>query len=112
MKGEIQHHKLEVTDYAAMKELAKKLAGEAIDVLICNAGVAGNEAAVLGSIDPVAWRQTFEVDALAPVMMAEAFVEHVARSKERKLIAISSRLGTASRTTMAAVTPMAPARRH
>ena len=27
-------------------------------------------------------------------MMAQAFVEHVARSNERKLIAISSRLGS------------------
>ena len=38
--------------------------------------------------------QIFEVNTLAPLMMAEAFVEHVARSQERKLIAISSRLGS------------------
>lgn len=94
VKGEIQHHKLEVTDYAAVKALAKQLAGEAIDVLICNAGIAGREATALGSIDPTAWRQTLEVNALAPLMMAEAFVEHVARSKERKLVAISSGLGS------------------
>ena len=36
----------------------------------------------------------FEVNTLAPLMMAEAFVEHVARSTERKLIAISSILGS------------------
>jgi NAD(P)-dependent dehydrogenase (short-subunit alcohol dehydrogenase family) len=94
VKGEIQHHKLDVTDYAAVKALAKQLAGEAIDVLICNAGVAGREATALGSIDPAAWHQTLEINALAPLMMAEAFVEHVARSKERKLVAISSQLGS------------------
>ena len=49
---------------------------------------------VLGSIDPAVWRHTFEINTLAPLMMAEAFVEHVARSKERKLIAISSILGS------------------
>jgi len=94
IKGDIHTHELEVTDYKAVTALAKKLSGEAIDVLICNAGIAGREATVLGSIDPAVWRQTFEVNTLAPLMMAEAFVEHVARSEGRKLIAISSRLGS------------------
>jgi len=92
--GNIHLHKLEVTDYGAVKALASELKGEAIDVLICNAGVSGREAADLGSIDPKVWRDTFEVNALAPLMMAEAFVEQVAASTDRKLIAISSRLGS------------------
>jgi len=92
--GDIHPHKLEVTDYKAVSALAAELKDEAIDVLICNAGIAGREATVLGSIDPETWRQTFEVNTLAPLKMAEAFVEHVARSQQRKLIAISSRLGS------------------
>lgn len=92
--GDIHLHKLEVTDYGAVKALASELKGEAIDVLICNAGVSGSEAGELGRIDPKVWRDTFEVNALAPLMMAEAFVEQVAASKDRKLIAISSRLGS------------------
>lgn len=94
VKGDIHPHKLEVTDYAAVKALAAELKGEAIDVLICNAGISGKEATVLGSIDPAVWRETFEVNALAPLMMAEAFSGHVAASKDRKLVAISSRLGS------------------
>lgn len=94
VKGDIHPHKLEVTDYAAVKALAAKLKGEAIDVLICNAGISGKEATVLGSIDPAVWRETFEVNALAPLMMAEAFADHVAASQDRKLVAISSRLGS------------------
>jgi NAD(P)-dependent dehydrogenase (short-subunit alcohol dehydrogenase family) len=92
--GDIHLHKLEVTDYGAVKALASELKGEAIDVLVCNAGVSGSEAGELGRIDPKVWRDTFEVNALAPLMMAEAFVEQVAASKDRKLIAISSRLGS------------------
>ncbi|MDO8973719.1 SDR family oxidoreductase [Reyranella sp.] len=92
--GNIHLHKLEVTDYGAVKALASELKGEAIDVLVCNAGVSGSEAGDLGRIDPKVWRNTFEVNALAPLMMAEAFVEQVAASKDRKLIAISSRLGS------------------
>jgi NAD(P)-dependent dehydrogenase (short-subunit alcohol dehydrogenase family) len=94
VKGDIHRHELEVTDYPAVNALARKLSGEAIDVLINNAGIAGSEATVFGSINPAVWRQTFEVNALAPLMVAQAFVDHVTRSQERKLIAISSRLGS------------------
>jgi NAD(P)-dependent dehydrogenase (short-subunit alcohol dehydrogenase family) len=97
IKGDIHHHKLEVTDYKAVKTLAKRLSGDAIDVLICNAGVGGSHgesAQSLGSLDPEVWREVFEVNTLAPLMMAEAFAEHVARSQQRKLIAITSILGS------------------
>jgi NAD(P)-dependent dehydrogenase (short-subunit alcohol dehydrogenase family) len=97
IEGDIHRHKLDVTDYKAVKALAKKLSGEAIDVLICNAGVGGSRgesAQSLGSFDAEAWREVFEVNTLAPLMMAEAFADHVARSQQRKLIAITSILGS------------------
>ena len=95
--GNIHHHALEVTDHKAVKALAAELNGETIDVLICNAGVGGDRgsnAQDLGSFDPAVWRRIFEVNALAPLMMAEAFAEHVARSAQKKLIAITSILGS------------------
>jgi NAD(P)-dependent dehydrogenase (short-subunit alcohol dehydrogenase family) len=95
--GDIHPHRLEVTDYKAVAALAKVLSGEAIDVMICNAGIGGDRGSTaqdLGSLDPALWRKIFEVNTLAPLMMAEAFVEHVARSTERKLIAITSILGS------------------
>jgi len=97
LEGDIHPHWLEVTDYEAVKALARKLDGEAIDILICNAGIGGergSNAQDLGTLDPVLWRQIFEVNTLAPLMMAEAFADHVARSRERKLIAITSILGS------------------
>lgn len=95
--GNIRHYGLDVTDYEAVRALAGKLSGEAIDVLICNAGIGGSRgesAQSLGSFDPKVWRQVFEVNTLAPLMMAEAFAGHVARSQQRKLIAITSILGS------------------
>ena len=97
VKGDLQHHALEVTDYKAVKALAGKLAGEAIDVLICNAGVGGGREDVgqsLGEFDADAMRRIFEINTLAPLMMAEAFSDHVARSRQKKLIAITSILGS------------------
>jgi NAD(P)-dependent dehydrogenase (short-subunit alcohol dehydrogenase family) len=100
IKGDIHLHRLDVTDYDAVSALAKELSAEAIDVLICNAGIGGERGrAPLGSVDPAAWRHIFEVNTLAPLMMAQAFVEHVARSTERKLIAISSILGSIANNT-------------
>jgi NAD(P)-dependent dehydrogenase (short-subunit alcohol dehydrogenase family) len=97
IKGDIHHHALEVSDYKAVKALSARLSGEAIDVLICNAGVGGergSNAQDLGTLDPALWRHIFEINTLAPLMMAEAFVEQVARSQQKKLIAISSILGS------------------
>jgi NAD(P)-dependent dehydrogenase (short-subunit alcohol dehydrogenase family) len=85
-----------------VKALAAKLKDEAIDVLICNAGVGGerdSNAQDLGTLDPVEWRRIFEINTLAPLMMAEAFVEHVARSQQKKLIALSSILGSIGKNT-------------
>jgi NAD(P)-dependent dehydrogenase (short-subunit alcohol dehydrogenase family) len=49
---------------------------------------------VLGTLDADEMRRIFEINTLAPLMMAEAFVEHVARSQQKKLIAITSILGS------------------
>jgi NAD(P)-dependent dehydrogenase (short-subunit alcohol dehydrogenase family) len=94
--GDVRHHPLEVTDYKAVKALARKLEGEAIDILICNAGIGGHGSPGqdFGAFDPAEWRQIFEVNTLAPLMMAEAFAGHVARSQQKKLIAITSILGS------------------
>jgi NAD(P)-dependent dehydrogenase (short-subunit alcohol dehydrogenase family) len=97
IKGDIRHHALEVTDYAAVKALAVELRSEAIDVLLCNAGVGGergSNAQDLGTLNPAEWHRIFEVNALAPLMMAEAFVDHVARSQQKKMVALSSILGS------------------
>ena len=97
IKGDIHPHPLDVTDYKAVTALAKELSGEAIDLLICNAGVGGGRdpvGQVLGAFDPDRMRQIFEINTLAPLMMAEAFVEHVARSRQKKLVAITSILGS------------------
>jgi NAD(P)-dependent dehydrogenase (short-subunit alcohol dehydrogenase family) len=97
VKGDVHAHALEVTDYKAVKALAARLAGEALDVLICNAGIGGERGSNqqdLGTLDPVLWRRIFEVNTLAPLMMAEAFADHVARSQQKKLVAITSILGS------------------
>ena len=102
IKGDIHHHALEVTDYAAVKALARKLSGESIDVLICNAGVGGDreqKGQELGAFDADEMRRVFEINTLAPLMMAEAFVDQVAKGERRVIACISSRMGSIAENT-------------
>jgi NAD(P)-dependent dehydrogenase (short-subunit alcohol dehydrogenase family) len=92
--GNVSIHALEVTNHAAIEALAKELRGVALDVLMNNAGIYGPKNAAFGSIDYRIWAEVFAVNVLAPMKMAECFVEHVARS-ERKIIAcLSSQMGS------------------
>lgn len=92
--GDVARHALDATDWAGIAALAARLKGEPVDLLLANAGIAGREAGDLGSIDPEVWTKTFVVNALGPVKLAEAFLDHVAASSGRRMVAISSRLGS------------------
>jgi NAD(P)-dependent dehydrogenase (short-subunit alcohol dehydrogenase family) len=87
-------HGLDVADFAATAALSRALAGETIDVLIANAGIGGPRGMTTESVDAEGWGETFRVNAMAPLALAGAFHAQVARSGERKMVAITSRLGS------------------
>ena len=98
-------HALDVTRTEAVQRLAGALAETPIDILINNAGVFGPKAESekdlrqsYGHIDEEIVAKVLRVNALAPLVVAQAFTEHVARSAERKMVAISSALGSISET--------------
>ena len=80
----MQVHELEVTDRAHQVALGAALAGEAIDVLIHNAGVYGTgmRAATVNRIN-----------AEAPIEVVEALMGAVLRSNQKKIALISSQVG-------------------
>src|SRR6478672_83860 len=84
--GRVTVHALEVTDHPRIEALAKELRDVALDVLLNNAGIYGPKNAGFGSIDYRSWAEVLAVNTLAPMKLAECFVEHVARSG-RKIIA-------------------------
>jgi NAD(P)-dependent dehydrogenase (short-subunit alcohol dehydrogenase family) len=87
-------HRLDVADFAAVTALGRALAQETIDVLIANAGIAGPSDMTAEAIDAEGWANTFRINAMAPLALAGAFAAQVARSEQRKMIAITSRLGS------------------
>jgi NAD(P)-dependent dehydrogenase (short-subunit alcohol dehydrogenase family) len=99
---QICRHALDVTDHLMVERLATALSGEPIDVLLNNAAVygavgfadggMGNQG--FGHTDYTDWIHTLEVNVLGPMKMSEAFVEHVAMSEQKKIITLSSIVGS------------------
>lgn len=91
---EVEIHSLDVTDLGALMALGRTLAGDAIDVLIANAGVVLAREMTIERIDETAWLDSFRINAIAPVATAAALLPAVRRGTGKRLIAISSRLGS------------------
>ncbi len=106
LAGEYEHlliEQLDVTDGERIRELAAAHAGTPIDVLINNAGIYGDaEGQTFGSLDSGTFHDVMAVNVLAPMKMAEAFADHVAASRQKKIVSISSGAGSVSRETMSA----------
>ncbi|HEY3300973.1 MAG TPA: SDR family oxidoreductase [Methylophilaceae bacterium] len=83
---------LDVEDFSQIEALAETLAGHAIDVLINNAGVFPHSE--FGDLDADAWALAFKINSIAPLKMAEAFTSHVARSELKKIVTLSSKMGS------------------
>lgn len=92
LEGEV--YRLDVTDPASVAALHEELNGESIDVLINNAGVFGPRGVTLGNIDYDAWDEVLRTNVLGPIRVAEAFAANVAGSELKKMVFLSSRMGS------------------
>jgi len=85
---------LDVTDPASVKAVATELDGQAIDLLLNNAGVGGARGQTVGNIDYKAWAKVLDVNTLGPMRVSEAFVDHVARSERKLIVTLTSGMGS------------------
>ncbi len=92
--GDVSPVPLDVADPASVAILGERLSGVPIDLLINNAGIYGPRQMVLGEFDYDAWREVFEVNTLAPMRVAEAFIEHIRAGEGRKIVTVSSKMGS------------------
>ena len=79
---------------ASVKTAAAELDGQAIDLLLNNAGVGGARGQTIGNIDYEAWAKVLDVNTMGPLRVSEAFVEHVARSDRKLIITLTSGMGS------------------
>jgi NAD(P)-dependent dehydrogenase (short-subunit alcohol dehydrogenase family) len=85
---------LDVTDLVSIRAAAAELDGEAIDLLLNNAGVGGARGQTIGNIDYEAWAKVLDVNTMGPLRVSEAFVDHVARSERQLIVTLTSGMGS------------------
>ena len=93
---------LDVSDPTSITALAAQLGDEPIDVLLNNAGIYGDTSFPDGGIahqnfgdsDFENWENVLRVNVFGPMRMAEAFVDNVARSEQKKLVTLSSEISS------------------
>jgi NAD(P)-dependent dehydrogenase (short-subunit alcohol dehydrogenase family) len=91
--GRIVVHRLDVADGKSIATLARELRHEPIDVLINNAGILG---APSGPVDYSFWEESFRVNTIGPFRMAQALRENLERGDARKIVTITSGMGSTS----------------
>lgn len=89
-------HRVDVTQQDQIQALAMMLEREAIDVVLNNAGVYFEKLLpdALGSLRFRDWETTFQVNTIGALRVTEAFLAHVARSRRRLIIGITSHMGS------------------
>jgi NAD(P)-dependent dehydrogenase (short-subunit alcohol dehydrogenase family) len=85
---------MDVTDPASIHAAATELDGQAIDLLLNNAGIIGPRGQTIGNIDYEAWAEVLAVNTMGPMRVSEAFVEHVARSNRKLIVTLTSGMGS------------------
>ncbi|MCK1668937.1 SDR family oxidoreductase [Bradyrhizobium sp. 153] len=104
--GRVRILPLDVADENSITSLKNALGDQSIDILINNAGIVGPEHQSADLIDAEGWMATLRVNALAPMLIALALRENLKRGSEKKLVAISSGLGSTGREPRSALNPI------
>jgi len=100
--GRVVVEQLDVADHGSVDAAARRVGGRAIDLLLNSAGTMGRGSRVgagfptsrFGEIDYADWEEIFRVNVTGPMKVTEAFVDNVARSTGRRIVALSSVVGS------------------
>ena len=92
--GDGEVHALDVTDATSVAALGQALAGEAIDLLINNAGMYGPRSLPFDELDYDAWEQVMRTNLMGPMRVTAALAGPVMASKHKKMVFISSKVGS------------------
>ncbi len=88
---------LDVTDHQRIVELAEQYKDQPIDILLSNAGLTPRYASAFKRVKGVDFdiaAQSMAINAIAPLKLAQIFMDHVAASEQKKIVVISSKAGS------------------
>jgi NAD(P)-dependent dehydrogenase (short-subunit alcohol dehydrogenase family) len=92
--GGVRVMALAVDSPKSVEELKRALGDSAIDILINNAGISGPREITAGIIPFERWVDVFAVNSVAPVMVSTVFHDNLKKGREKKLVTITSQLGS------------------
>jgi len=87
-------HRLDVTDDESVQDLADKLDGKPIDILLHSSGIYPREGQQIGKIDYEGWREALETNLFGVMRVTEALLENIAASQRKLVAAISTSLSS------------------
>jgi NAD(P)-dependent dehydrogenase (short-subunit alcohol dehydrogenase family) len=94
LRGEVTVHKLDVTHPKQIGHLVRELEDVPIDLLINNAGVIGPRDSSFGDLDFQAWEEVLRINTLAPIRIAEAFIDNILASERKLIVSLTSVYGS------------------
>ena len=99
----VEVHALDTGDQKSIGALSAAVRDQAIDLLVCNAGVSpmkqalitGTQGQRIQDADDALWLEAYRTNAIGPLRVAAAFAERVAASERRLMAFISTRMSVA-----------------
>lgn len=95
LSGDLVIHALDTTDHAAVEALGTSVS-EAVDIVIANAGVYGQSRTGQSFSDLTADELSYvlNVNTVSTLKTLQAFLPHVRKSAGKKMVAITSKMGS------------------
>ncbi|HFC92977.1 MAG TPA: SDR family oxidoreductase [Leucothrix mucor] len=85
---------LDVTNAIQRQQVADKLNGIPLDILINNAGVYGQSDAYFGNTDEEKWLDALRINTIAPMKIMELLAENIALGEKKIIASMSSKMGS------------------
>jgi NAD(P)-dependent dehydrogenase (short-subunit alcohol dehydrogenase family) len=98
--------RLDVTDHAGIAALSARYRGQPVDILLLNAALGPSPTSAmspLAKLDFELARQSFATNAIGPLEIARAFMDNVAASKRRLIVAMGTDSGSFGATSRAPI---------
>lgn len=95
LKGEVEMHELAVDSGASVQQLARRLKGRPLDLLINNAGINGPDfqRQTAYQMDHDGWLEMLKVNTLGPVRVMQSLLDNLRAAASPRVVTISSHLG-------------------
>lgn len=85
---------LDLSSSESLQNLPNLLNGEAIDILLNNAGVYGPKNTSFGSVDGPTWASVLQINAIAPLLLTQLIIDNLRKGRDKKLLYVTSKMGS------------------